>query len=485
MTNIDEIYRKAQLLKHSLTYEKWRHFNPATKQREFLAAGAATYERLLMAGNGCGKTETGAYEVNCHLTGEYPEWWQGYRYEGPVIAWIAGETAVDVRDTSQEKLFGPPGDPSKMGTGLIPQAAILGQPSASRSAPNAYESALVKHRSGGTSRIVFKTYAQKVSDWQGPTIQLIWFDEECPYDLHAEGMARLRGKGRAISTYTPTKGMTPLTKEFMDSENRAQKLLVMMGLKDCPWYTPEQVERMVLSYPLHEREARINGTPMLGSGNVFQVPLDDMLEEPIPFDRIPEHWCLIWGLDFGIDHPFAAVLMAWDKDTDTLHVLHEVRMSGALPLQHADPMKRIGGEVPVAWPHDGHVREKSSGVALADIYKANGLRMMPSHATHPDGGFSFYAGITGLHEYMRGGRFKVSRLCTKWCDEYRMYHYKDGQVVKVNDDLMSATRVGWMERRSAKDVRLGPSADKRKRPSFVIRPDADVWESPVHNFGGR
>ena len=65
---------------------------------------------------------------------------------------------------------------------------------------------------------------------------------------------------------------------------------------------------------------------------------------------------------------------------------------------------------------------------------------------------------------MRGGRFKVSRLCSGWCEEYRMYHYEKGQVVKEHDDLMSATRIGWMDRRYAKAIKLGPAVPQRPNP---------------------
>ena len=57
---------------------------------EFLAAGATFRERLFMAANRTGKTETGAYEMACHLTGRYPDWWQGRRFSEPINAWACG-----------------------------------------------------------------------------------------------------------------------------------------------------------------------------------------------------------------------------------------------------------------------------------------------------------------------------------------------------------------------------------------------------------
>jgi hypothetical protein len=52
-----------------------------------------------MAANRVGKTEgAGGYEMTCHLTGRYPDWWEGRRFSGPVRAWAAGKTNETTRD---------------------------------------------------------------------------------------------------------------------------------------------------------------------------------------------------------------------------------------------------------------------------------------------------------------------------------------------------------------------------------------------------
>ena len=80
-----------------------RRFRPYDKQQAFFAMGATKRERLLMAGNQLGKTEAGAFEVACHLTGLYPEWWTGRRFSHPVKGWAAGETSLLARDVLQKK----------------------------------------------------------------------------------------------------------------------------------------------------------------------------------------------------------------------------------------------------------------------------------------------------------------------------------------------------------------------------------------------
>jgi hypothetical protein len=50
-------------------------YAPYPKQQEFHDLGISHRERLLFAGNQCGKTYCGAAEVSYHLTGRYPDDW--------------------------------------------------------------------------------------------------------------------------------------------------------------------------------------------------------------------------------------------------------------------------------------------------------------------------------------------------------------------------------------------------------------------------
>lgn len=50
---------------------------------------------------------------------------------------------------------------------------------------------------------------------------------------------------------------------------------------------------------------------------------------------------------------------------------------------------------------------------------------------------------------MQTGRLKVFKHLNDWFEEFRLYHRKDGKVVKEADDLMSATRYGIMMLRHA------------------------------------
>ncbi len=234
-----------------------------------------------------------------------------------------------------------------------------------------------------------------------------------------------------------------------------------MTIYDAKHIPPDQVQAIISAYPAHEREARAMGVPMLGSGRIF--PYSDQLIAEAQIEHVPVYWKKLWGIDFGIDHPFGAVLIAWDVDLDIIHVLHAHRISDQLPIMHAPVMKSVAAAVPVAWPQDGHSRDKGSGEALADIYRKQGLIMLPEHATWPDGGLSTEAGIMEMQDRMTTGRLKVAAHLSDWFEEMRFYHRKDGMIVKVKDDLLSATRVAIMMKRYARAVQLGGKLSGRRR----------------------
>jgi Terminase RNaseH-like domain len=106
---------------------------------------------------------------------------------------------------------------------------------------------------------------------------------------------------------------------------------------------------------------------------------------------------------------------------------------------HAEAIKRRGA-YPVSWPHDAGSREAGSGATVAAIYKQHGVAMLPERATFPDGGYSVEAGLLEMTERMQTGRLKVFSHLREWFEEFQLYHRKNGQVVKLQDDLMSATR---------------------------------------------
>lgn len=429
-----------------------REYRPYAKQRAFHMAGTAYRERLFMAGNQLGKTLAGAAEVAMHLTGQYPDDWEGLRFDHPIVAIAGSESGELTRDGVQRLLVGPPDREEEWGTGFIPGDAIANR-TRRQGVSNALDSITVRHKSGGFSTLYFKSYDQGRSKWQANTVHFVWFDEEPPEDVYMEGITRTNAtKGSVMVTFTPLKGMSAVVARYLLEESE-DRTVVKMTIEDAEHYSPEERAKIIASYPAHEREARTAGIPTMGSGLIFPVLEEDIVIEPF---AIPAIWPRIGGLDFGWDHPTAACELAWDRDADIVYVTKCYRKRQATPIFHAAALKPWGEELPWAWPHDGN-NDTAAGENLKNQYEAQGLNMLPERATFEDGTNSVEAGLMDMLDRMQSGRWKVFSTCHDWLEERRIYHRKDGKVVKERDDAISASRYALMMLRFAE-------VDRKKLP---------------------
>jgi phage terminase large subunit-like protein len=398
-----------------------------------------------MAGNQLGKTYCGAAEAAIHLTGRYPNWWQGRRFDRPIRMWAGSKTNEVVRDAAQRLLIGEPKDRSAWGTGLIPGDCLV-DTSSRQGVADALDSALIAHVSGANSTLGFKTYDQGREKWQGETLDVLWLDEEPPEAIYSEGITRTNATGGMVfMTFTPLLGMSEVVRRYLMDES-ADRDVTRMTIEDAEHFTPETRAQIIASYPAHEREARTKGIPIMGSGRVFAIAEEDITT---PAFEIPKHWACIAALDFGWDHPTASVKLAHDRDADIVYVTNAYRKAQATPLIHAAALKPWGNNLPFAWPHDGLQHDKGSGEQLAEQYRQQGLLLLPEKATFEDGSNGVEAGIMRLLERMETGRFKVFSHLVDWFEEFRLYHRKDGLIVKERDDLMAATRYAEMSLRFA------------------------------------
>jgi len=402
---------------------------------------------MLGAGNQTGKTWCGAHEASYHATGLYPDDWEGARFDKPTVGWVGGVTGEVIRDTTQKMLVGRMQDKDSIGTTAIPKDCIIELVRA-LGIKDLLDHVKVKHVSGGTSLIFFKSYEKGREKFQGETIDWAWLDEEPPADIYSEVLTRTnRGQiGQFLFvTFTPLLGMTVIAHSFYKDPGKYKKLVVMT-IYDVDHYTQEEKDKIVETYPAHEREARAKGIPILGSGRIFPVAQEKIEIEPI---KIPDHWVHLGGIDFGWDHPQAAVHMVWDRDNDVIYVTNEYKARETTPDEAGQALRHWGTELQFAWPHDGYQHDKGSGKQLSDQYKKAGLKMLSEHATHPEGGNGVEAGLMDMLDRMRTGRFKVFSTCIEWFGEFLLYHRKDGKVVKLMDDLMASTRYALMMMRHA------------------------------------
>lgn len=419
-------------------------YSPYEKQKEFHRNGLTFRERCFMAGNQLGKTMSAAAETAMHATGLYPDWWEGKRFDRATRGWAASKNADMAAAGAQRLLYGPITAP---GSGMIPKDRIVDKKMA-RGVPNALESITVRHVSGDLSEIKFKGYSDGRESWQAETLDYVWYDEEPPLDVYTEGLTRTNNTGGIVYlTFTPLMGMSAVVMRFRG--DHVDRKMTNMQIDDVGHYDEETKRKIIEGYPAHERDARSKGIPMLGEGRIFQVAEEMIAEKPLA--EIPDHWKQIVGLDFGWNHPTAAVRLVYDPENDVIHLVSAYRQSKETPIIHAASIKPWGLWLPVAWPRDGLQTDKGSGEQLAAIYRQQGLKLLTEYAQFPDKrGVGVEAGLLEMVQRMQTGRFKVDVTLDKWWEEFRMYHRKEGKIVDVNEDLICATRYATMMLRYAK-----------------------------------
>ena len=476
---IEELEALVALRRERELFSRLDFLKPYEWQQQLLSSSSLNKQTLLMAANRVGKTYIGAANIAYHLTGLYPEWWKGHKWNAPISAWAAGVSSESTRDILQDELLGAAEDPEALGTGVIPKDCI-GIRTRKHQVPNAIQTCLVKHHTDGVfdgwSRLTFKAFEQGEKKFMGKSIHEIWLDEQPPDGLFTQCITRTADTaGHVTMTFTPEDGMTPVVHQFVNDLKPGQAL-VSATWEDAPHLTDEVKAQLLSVYGEHERDMRSKGIPLFGSGPVFMLPAESITIEPF---EIPDFWPLIIGMDFGWDHPTAVVWMRIDPESGTVYVTDVYSQNKQTAALHAAAINaRPRG--PVAWPHDGMIHDKGSGISLAEEYRNHGVQMLPTHFTNPlaigekgTGNYKVEPGINALHEAMQEDRFKVFSTCTEWFVEYRFYHRDDGMIVKIKDDLMSATRYGFQSQRYAEvpstwDKRFGFQQKLKYEPNKYL-----------------
>jgi phage terminase large subunit-like protein len=415
-----------------------RHEYP--KHVSFFGAGQRFNERGAVAANRVGKTEgIGGYELTMHLTGLYPDWWPGIKFDGPVDTWAAGTTNQTTKDIIQYKLLGPVND---MGTGLIPGAEIVDTKKKASSVPDTIETVYVNHYTrgvkDGVSVLGLKSYEQGRKSFEGTEKHIILLDEEPPEDVYGECYLRtMTVDGHILLTFTPMQGCSKVVLMYMpggkvpDNFEETGKYVIQLDWDDAPHLTKEQKERYLNGIAPHLRDARTRGIPSLGSGAIY--PIGDPEIITVDDFKIPDYWHWVYGFDFGWNAT-AAMWAAVDKDNDITYLTREYKAGFQPPAVHVSAVKSLGEWIPGIADPAGRQSNQKDGSKLIDEYRALGLRLEQADN-------AVEAGIFDVWNRMSTGRLKVFRSCQKWFDEFRVYFRDEkGKVVKENDHLMDCTR---------------------------------------------
>lgn len=467
-------------------FESPYHISTLPKHKAFFDATSAYNEVLFLAGNRVGKSVAGAYALSCWLTGIYPEWWEGRRFDGPISAWAIGKDARATRDTLQKELLGGIGE---WGTGMLP-AHTLGKFFALQGTPQAIDIIKVKNISGGWSELGFKNYQQDIGSFMGTAKDVILGDEEMPLDIYNECNIRTATtNGLMILTFTPLDGLTPLVVNFckradflvgakpivaidqdvtdLDADEGEQavgrtvnKAVIQAGWDDVPWLTEATKQRLLDDTPLHLRESRSKGLPAMGSGNVYSSSLETILVDPF---AIPESWPRMYALDVGWNRT-AVTWGALDPNSDTVYIYDEHYVGQEQPSFHAYAVLSRGKWIPGVIDPAARGRSQHDGKNLMQTYKELGLNLRPAIN-------EYESGILGVSQRLAAGKLKIFKTCINTQKEYMLYRRdKNGKVIKENDHLLDTIRyiINNLNRMESKKDTIGFSAINFKPTGYDI-----------------
>jgi phage terminase large subunit-like protein len=361
-----------------------------------------------------------------------------------------------VRDTLQKKLCGD----HEFGTGLVPLESFGKKPVMVPGGTGAIDTMFVTHQANGvadgTSTLTFKSFEMRREKLQGETVDLIWIDERPSEEIYSELLARTSAvDGHLIVSYTPVGegAAAALTYKFL-SEPSSDRSVHRISSGEVRHISKARREELAANYAEHEREARLEGTPQLGTGPVFPLELLPALVKTFNPDALPSWARWVCGIDFGFQHPFGAVLIAWDHQSGNVWVVDSFRMERSSALYHVQRIHSMtrGLRIPIAWPHDGATHDKGSGLPLAQQYKNFGANMLPRHATnHGTQHNNIEPALEEMRDLMFAGKLTIASHNNELLDELRNYHRDENfRIVKQREDLVSALRYAIMMRRSGK-----------------------------------
>ena len=431
--------------------ERFLFYAPHPKQSAFHEAGKHAKERFFLAGNRTGKTMCAVIETAMHLTGNYPDWWNGYRYKVPVDVWVASNTAQTTRDIIQKQYYFGRSSLASVSSvsperfcrefGVIPHHLILRTVKSRGGSSDSIDTVEVLHSSGGVSTLGFKAYDQGRERFQGTRKDIIHFDEEPHYDVYLEALIRTMGThpdhyGMVMTTMTPKKGMTQMVSSFYlkidEGVPQDDRFYIQASWEDNPHLQEQERERLARNLSPSDKDAVKYGLPSFGSGMVYPCDPNMVI---MPSQIIPKHWGGFYGMDFGWTNPTALVFCAINPENDVIYVYDEYKESKRTPHTHKEFLRSKGVEsIWGAYDPSGDNRSAHEGEQLSRIYKDLGFKLRAADNAKE-------AGIQKVLQRLQSGRLRIFSNCVETIAEMKAYARDDhGHPMKKNDHLMDALR---------------------------------------------
>jgi phage terminase large subunit-like protein len=441
-----------------MKFNQLKYFRPFEHQLKFFKTGDSE-RRGILAANRIGKTVSTCYETAMHLTGLYPDWWEGYRFDKPITCMVAGEGWAQVALVLQQELLGTQDVKitENLGTGAVPRDCIVVDTMRNDGA-NCI-GCEIRHKSGTNSYLLFANYTQEVRQLQGFKLNLAVFDEQPPDDFFSEVVTRTATtQGKVLCSFTPLKGLNGLVSKFWNKEEGYEYIRVSWA--DVPEYDPwgqpfllaatrRQLEK---DYLPHEREARIAGKPVMGKGAVFQLnnwPTYKTGE--YDFTRMPNIQRVI-ALDLGLVNDKTVIsLMYWEPHERTAFLHKQIVVQGieeAVPTQYINHLLRpeVFG-CPIVLPADASTagRYTMSSNSIRELFEQYELNVYDKAIMNPadsQGRVTNHKayGINQMRQMLEVGSLMVNESCTYFLSEAQNYFVDEKGRFSDPDDCIDSAR---------------------------------------------
>jgi len=441
-----------------MRWNQLRYFRPFEHQQRFFAT-ANSDRRGILAANRIGKTVSTCYETAMHLTGLYPAWWQGHRFDTAITAMVAGEGWSQVAMVLQNELLGTQDVKisDNIGTGAIPRACIVRETMRCDGA-NCLGVEIL-HTTGAKSYLLFANYTQEVRQMQGFKLNLAVFDEQPPDDFFSEIVTRTATtQGKILCSFTPLKGLNGLVSKFWNREPGYD--FIRVSWEDVPEYDPwgepfllkstrAQLER---DYLPHEREARIAGKPVMGQGAVFQIRTwPTYATGEYNFRQMPGIHRVI-SLDLGLVNDKTVIsLMYWHPQEREAWLHRQICVTG---LEEANPTNYINHllrpEVfgtPIVLPPDAGTagRYTMSSLSIRELFEQYELNVWPRAIMNPpdsQGRTTNHKayGINVMRQMLEAGTLHVNENCQDFLREAQNYYVDPQGRFSDPDDCIDSAR---------------------------------------------
>ncbi len=289
------------------------------KQKQFTLTDKRI--RLLLGGNRSGKTIWGAHECSRFMHKEHPV----IEFDAqPMGIWVCTESYDVHRDVLQPML-----------KKYLEPKRILDQAFIKAGCWSWIKYLAVD---GTITEVSFKSYDAGRDKFQGAGKQLIWFDEECPYDIWEECVVRVEAgrKLRIILTMTPVNGMTWVYDHLYLNTANDDIGVMTVTWDDNVFLSLEEKAEMARGLTDQALQVRREGKFIRMTGLVCPWFARDVHVKPLQFNP---GWTLYRAIDFGFSNPTCCIWIGVDYD-DNWYVYDGIYQTQLTTPQLRDAINR-------------------------------------------------------------------------------------------------------------------------------------------------